>query len=235
MEQTLSNDLTSLDIAAVLWFFACWLGFAFFADRSRFNVGSMNRAMNAYRRRWMAEMRRRENRVVDAQIIGNQLNGAAFFASTMILLVGGLFALLGAPDKAISVFSNLPMVTPPTQMAWEVKILLMMLVFIYGFFKFAWSFRVYNFCSVLIGAVPPKTSDQTSDDADTKKTVQRAAEINNIGAQHFNAGLRAFFFGQAALGWFLHPLIFMAASIWVVFVLYRREFRSRSLKIVRGA
>ena len=230
MVPALSKDLTSLDVLAVVWFLLCWLGFAFFADRSRFSAGSMNRTMSGYRRRWMEEMRRRENRVVDAQIIGNQLNGAAFFASTMILLVGGLFALLGATDKAISVFATLPMVDPPTQMAWEIKILFLMMIFIYGFFKFAWAFRVYNFCSVLIGAVPPETSD----DPEADKTVRRAAEINNIGAQHFNAGLRSFFFGRAALAWFVHPFLFMAACLWVVFVLHRREFRSRSLKVVRG-
>ena len=42
----------------------------------------------------MLEMLRRENRIVDIQIVGNLLNGAAFFASTTILAVGGLFALL---------------------------------------------------------------------------------------------------------------------------------------------
>jgi len=83
---------------------------------------------------------------------------------------------------------------------------------------------------VLIGAVP----QDWSDDPDADQAVRRAADINNIGAQHFNAGLRSFFFGQAALGWFVHPFVFMAASLWVVFVLHRREFRSRSLKVVRG-
>lgn len=230
MEPTLTSDLSHLDLLAVVWLLLCWFGFAYFADRSRFAAGSMNRTMGGYRRRWMEEMRRRENRIVDSQIIGNQLNGAAFFASTMILLVGGLFALLGATDKAISVFANLPMVETPTQTAWEIKILFLMLIFIYGFFKFAWAFRVYNFSSVLIGAVPPHTSD----DPEAGHMTRRAAEINNIGAQHFNAGLRSFFFGQAALGWFLHPLIFMGAALWVVFILYRREFRSRSLKVVRS-
>ena len=36
----------------------------------------------------------------------------------------------------------------------------------------------------------------------------------------------------AALGWFLHAIVFIVASAWVVLVLYRREFRSRSLRAV---
>jgi uncharacterized membrane protein len=225
------DDFTQIDILAVLWFLLCWIGFVLFADRSRFSTRSMNRTMNGYRQRWMEEMLKRENRVVDTQIIGNQLNGAAFFASTMILLVGGLFALLGATDKAITVFEALHFIETPTLLAWEVKILLLIIIFIYGFFKFAWSFRIFNFCSVLIGAAPTDWQN----DPDAQAAVRRAAEINNLGARHFNNGLRALFFGQAALGWFLHPFLFMAASVWVVFVLYRREFRSRSLKVVRGS
>ena len=33
----------------------------------------------------------------------------------------------------------------------------------------------------------------------------------------------------AALAWFVHPLLFIAASLLVIAVLYRRDFRSRSL------
>ena len=49
-------------------------------------------------------------------------------------------------------------------------------------------------------------------------------------AAHFNAGVRAYYFGLAALGWFLHPWLFMALTGWVVLVLYRREFRSKLLR-----
>ena len=42
----------------------------------------------------------------------------------------------------------------------------------------------------------------------------------------FNLGLRAYYFGMALLAWFIHPVAFAAASVWVVLVLYRREFSS---------
>ena len=41
---------------------------------------------------------------------------------------------------------------------------------------------------------------------------------------HFNNGLRAYYFGLAAVTWFLHPYAVFAATVWVVLVLYRREF-----------
>ena len=52
-------------------------------------------------------------------------------------------------------------------------------------------------------------------------------------ARDFNRGLRAYFFALAALAWFVHPLLFMVANVYVLYVLHRREFRSKSLKALR--
>ncbi|MEP0073342.1 MAG: DUF599 family protein, partial [Marinomonas sp.] len=46
----------------------------------------------------------------------------------------------------------------------------------------------------------------------------------------FNYGLRAYYFAMAFCGWFLSPYFCMAASLMIVAVLYRREFRSKTFK-----
>ncbi len=221
-------DFSLLDYAAVPWFLLCWAGYAYFADDSRFGKNSMTHLMQQRRLHWMEEMVKRPNRIVDTQIMTNLTNGATFFASTTLLLIGGLFALLGATEKAISIFAAVPFVEKPTLLAWELKVLLLLVIFIYAFFKFAWSFRIFNYCSVLVGAVP----NDWENDPSAFETARCAAEVSNLGARHFNNGLRAYFFGQAALAWFLHPALFIIASTWVVYVLYRREYRSRSRKLM---
>ena len=153
-------DLSLLDILAVVCFIACWSVYAALADRGQRAGRSMTGVMSAYRLRWMREMTRRENRVVDTTILGNQLNGAAFFASTAILLVGGLFAFLGATDQAIAVFEHLPLLATPSRALWEIKILLLIAIFVYAFFKFAWAFRLFNTCSVLVGATALEPTDE---------------------------------------------------------------------------
>lgn len=222
-------DFSVQDYIALAWFLLCWFGYTLVADKSRLSRHSMSSAMSGYRRRWMLEMLRRENRIVDTQILGNLLNGAAFFASTTILAVGGLVALLGATEEAIGVLADLPLAVSTPRLVFEVKVLLLVTIFVYGFFKFAWAFRLYNFCSVLIGAAPVEWRDNPEAEA----IAARAAVVNDLAASHFNRGLRAYFFSLATLAWFLHPLLFMAASALVVRVLYRREFRSKSLKAVR--
>ncbi len=207
----------------------CWVGYGLVADNRRWRDRSMNAVMSGYRRRWMLQMLERENRMLDANILGNLLNGAAFFASTSILAVGGLFAHLGATDKAIEILSDLPLAVETPRSVWEMKVLLLITILVFAFFKFAWAFRLLNNCSVLIGAAPAATSG----DPEGKDVAERAARINGLASRHFNHGLRAYYFTMSGLAWFVHPAFFMVAATWVIFVLYRRDFRSRSLRIVR--
>ena len=60
--------------------------------------------------------------------------------------------------------------------------------------------------------------------------AERGAKLIATAGKHFNYGLRAYYFGLAALAWFVHPLLFIAATSLVVFVTYRREFRSTTLR-----
>ncbi len=186
--------------------------------------------MTGYRARWMRQMLRRENRMVDASIISSLQNGAAFFASTTIFGVGGLIAALGASDQAQSILEALPIVEPDSPGVWQLKVLMLIVVLAYAFFKFAWAFRLYNYCAVLVGAAPIDPDD----DPQAAVLAQRAARISGLAARHSKRGLRAYFFALAALAWFLHPVLFMGTNVYVLFVLYRREFRSRSLHALRG-
>ena len=52
------------------------------------------------------------------------------------------------------------------------------------------------------------------------------AQIENA----FNFGLRAYYFAMGALAWFVHPLALVGSTIWVVIVLYKREFQSKALE-----
>ncbi len=59
------------------------------------------------------------------------------------------------------------------------------------------------------------------------------ADLITLASAHFNRGLRAYYFATALLAWFIHPMALIVASIWVVLVLYRREFHSRALGLLQ--
>jgi uncharacterized membrane protein len=219
-------SITSLDGIALLWFLTCWIGYTFFADHRPRQPRSLMRAMHANRARWMGRMLERDNRMVDTGIVGNLLRIVTFFASTTIFILGGLIAVFGAADTAMEVVADLPLAARTSRRLWKVKLLLLIVIFAYAFFKFTWSLRQFNYCSIMIGGAPPAGRPSEHD----TEYARRVAAVSSLAADHFNRGLRAYYFGLAALSWFVHPALFIAASGWVVLVLYRREFRSKALK-----
>ena len=102
----------------------------------------------------------------------------------------------------------------------------MMLIFVHGFFKFAWAMRQFNYAALMIGAAPT-----TTDPGEVELAHARGgARVTSLAAKHFNHGMRAYYFGMATLSWFVHPLALLPSVLLVVLVLYRREFRSRTLR-----
>jgi uncharacterized membrane protein len=141
-----------------------------------------------------------------------------------MLILGGLVAMLGAPERIIGVVADLPFAHRDSDFIWLIKITLLIVVFVYAFFKFTWSIRQFNFCAILIGAAPYTDKPDEHDDF-----VSTITSVASYSAENFNEGLRAFYFALAALAWFVHPWLFVAASALVVLILYRREFHSETL------
>ncbi len=221
--------LTLLDFAALAWFAGCWIGFTIYADYGERRAQGVTTIVDEFRRLWMMNMVGRELRMIDTLIQGNLLSGVAFFASTSLLLLGGLVTVLGATDRAVAVLGDLPFAEAVPRTAWELKVLLLILIFVYAFFKFAWCHRLFNYCSILLGAAPLETRES----AHSQRFAERAARLHALAGRHFNRGLRAYFFALAGLSWFIHPVLFIAATTWVTFVVHHREFRSNSFRILK--
>ncbi|MDX1655421.1 MAG: DUF599 family protein [Candidatus Competibacteraceae bacterium] len=221
-----NSVVTPSDALALGWFLFCWIGYALAADRLRAGRSSLMRATRAYREAWMRGMLEREVRIGDTNLVGHLMHSVSFFASTTIIIIGGLIAMLGAVDQTLAVTDTLSFTVSGSREALELKLLLLLVIFTYAFFKFTWSLRQFNYCCILIGAAPNCFPDQDS----LVAYARRAARLNALAGDHFNRGLRAYYFGLAILAWFVHPWLFMAVSAFVVAVLYRREFASDILQ-----
>lgn len=170
-------------------------------------------------------MAERELRMIDTSIMAGLQNGTAFFASTSLLAIGAGFALLNSTDRVLEVFADLPFVVPVTRQTTELKGVGLIVIYAYAFFKFGWAYRLFNYASILLGAVPLRDQSGTPEfDA----AVERAGEMTVLAGRHFNRGLRAFFMSVGYLGWFLGPPVLVATSLLVFLVLLRRQFLSDS-------
>jgi uncharacterized membrane protein len=218
-------DLNLADLLAFLYFLSAWLGYSFLLERTGHGRQSLTAMMNAYRDRWMQQLLTREMRMVDAQVTAALQNGTAFFASTSLLAIGGALAMFRSTDQMLSVVAWLPFGDTPTQGQWETKLLGLTMIFVYAFFKFAWSYRLYNYVAILVGAAPPPRTRATRE---ARNFAHRAARICADAGGHFNRGQRAFFFALGYLGWFLGALPFALSTTAIVIVIWRRQFKSES-------
>jgi len=226
---------STIDIVALAWFFLVWIGHFLLINRSRFYAKTISHAMAIQRERWMLNVVARNDSPVDAILQNGLQQGVLFFASTTVLLLGGLAAGLGAADRGVALLQEIPMVTTSTQFQWEFKLLLIMFIFVFAFFKFAWSYRLYNYILILIGATPKESNDVAEEltPERLKNYAKKMASLHTLAARHFTTGLNAYFFGLAAFAWMINAWFFMGATIWVALVLYRRAFHSEFLKILK--
>ena len=222
---------SNLDYTALAWFVIAWAGYALVLDHTARGRTGLNILMNRYRDQWMQQMLRREMRMLDGQVSASLQNGTAFFASTSLLAVGGALTLFHSSSEVLSLVGALPFGVIPTRLQWEAKTVGLATVMVYAFFKFAWSYRLFNYVAIMLGAAPPASEKDT---AEAKDFVRRAASLCDDAGRQFNRGQRAFFFALAYLGWFVGPLPFIIATAGVVIVMWRRQFGSQARRAVIG-
>jgi uncharacterized membrane protein len=217
--------LTPLDWIALAFFAVAWWGYAFAVESRRWSPLSLNGRMHDFRHLWMERMLAREVRIIDTQIMASLQNGTAFFASTSLIAIGGALTLLRAADDVLRVFADMPLAIESSRALWELKVIGLAVIFVYAFFKFAWSYRLFNYAAILLGGMPPV---EEAGSPEARAHVERTAGMTTAAGRHFNRGQRAFFFALGYLGWFISPLVLLVATAAVLVVMALRQFRSDS-------
>lgn len=215
-------DLSVADYAGLALFSAAWVCFRFFNERGFGKATSLSTLMDAQRMAWMREMSRRDARIADAGIMSSLQNGAAFFASTSLIILGGAAAAMREGD-ILKIFGDLPFGLTVTREVWQLKVLGLAFIFGYSFFKFAWAYRLFIYAAILIGATPPP---EHADARELDKAAERAGSMTVDAGLHFAKGLRTIYFAFAYIGWFVSPYVLMATTVMIFAIVMRREFSS---------
>lgn len=221
------------DLLAIGWFFASVIGYNVVVGREPMLSRSIVGAIQRQRVKWMRNMAVRDARIVDAHLLGGLAQGNAFFASTSALIIGGLAAMMGSGDKVQVLLERIPYVARSSATVFELKLILLIAIFVYAFFKFAWAFRLSHYASIMIGATPLLEIDK-GNQAVCESHADRTARLIGVAAEHANGGLRAFYYAIAGMAWFFHPLALVIATTWVILILLRRDFFSRSRRLIAG-
>lgn len=220
--------MSDLDYIAFVYFLFCWFGFSVILRLGRLtNKVSLSDAMDEHRRGWFITASRRELRMIDTGIVSGLQSGVGFFASTTMIAIGGCLAALGSAEKVTMVFAEIPITEAPDILIIEAKLAGLIIVLGYTFFKFGWSYRLFNYCGILLGATPMRDEKN----ANIETYAQQAGEMNVLAGRHFNAGQRGIFFAVGYLGCFVGPETLILTTTLVLLVLIRRQFYSKARQV----
>ncbi len=209
------------DWAALALFVLGWVGYAVFAHHRSKTESTLLASTNHYRTLWMVQVTHRDQRIVDAAVTQNLASSPSFWASTTILVLGGLLAVLGTSEKATELVKDLPFAARTSMLVFDLKIIVLLAVYIYAFFRFTWSMRVYSFGAILVGAAP-NVEVFDRGEADRADFARRAGALMGMAAESFADGLRAYYMSFAVIRWFISPIAFALATLTVLGVLYWR-------------
>lgn len=227
MIEHLPADMGRLDLVALAWFLAAWLGYGQ-AIHAMPWPGSITARMGQVRRAWMATMLGRDNRITDASLIGHTVHSATFFASTTMVAMAALLGLLGGFDRTYATVQELAFTAKTGRVFMEGKLLLLLLVFAHTFLKLSWALRQLNYTLAMIGAAPTKPGVAQRD-----RIAREVGALLSLAVRSFNAGIRGYYFALAALTWLVGPEAFMAATCGIVAMLAWRQFASSTAEAIR--
>jgi|TARA_B110000977_G_C11042411_1_gene479326 uncharacterized membrane protein len=222
------------NMLALGWFIIAVRGYQTYAIGASKRKDSLAGVLHAYRQRWMIRMIGRDMRMADIGAVANLERYVTLFASSSLLVLAGLVTLVGYTDDVVHIGRGIPFLPPQSSLEWQFKLFVLILMFVYAFFKFTWSLRQYGFATVMISSAPVVYGD-ISENKELMEHVNRSAKVLSMAANNFNFGLRAYYYSLAVLTWSIHPFVFMATTCFVVYILYSREFNSSSLAELMGS
>lgn len=219
--------MTLLSTLLPLLFWAFYGLFSRIIGRRR---ASMSALMAMQRLRWVQNAVRRDT-PIDGILTGNIMSAVSFFASTSVLLILAMFAVIGQLNDLLPTIRSMSWGEAYTDFDYQFHFVVMLVMTVMAFLSFTLSLRHFNHFCILLGAADHSVN---SDPAE----VEAMANLNAQGARHFNNGIRAYYFSLANVGWFLSSEIGMIMAIGTIgFIIYREYFSAarNAISLLPGA
>lgn len=231
MFDTLDTDDLVVNGLALAWFLLAWLLYGPVVRRLWPTGGAINSDMDAVRAAWMATMAgRREQRLLDGQLMGHALSSASFFASSNLILIAAAAGVLFGGDVTYHKILQAPGLQHAPRLLFDAKIVLITATLARSLLDFIWAIRQMNYALAVIGAAPERASPKW-----TREYGRAAASILNPALASSNSGVRGYYFALAASTWLVGPAALAVGTAWVVILLVWRQRHAPAAKGVRRA
>ncbi|KFB09053.1 MULTISPECIES: DUF599 domain-containing protein [Nitratireductor] len=204
----------------------CWLLYVMLASLLETVRPSLSMIMSRHRRRWVENAIHRET-PLDAILSGNLMSSVSFFASTTVLIILALFAVLGQVSSVVEAVNIIQPESGIGKADVERHLILVLIMFVLAFLAFTLSLRQFNHFCIMLGAAD---HSQASD----PEEIFVITALNTLGARNFNQGIRAYYFALGMVAWFISPLAAIATTALIFGSILYREFFSSARTLVQN-
>ena len=194
--------------------------------------GTLNAQLHVVRLRWMRMLldSPRENRVIDAIMLGQLSNSMSFFGSATLILLAGLVGTLASINHVHASLTTMSFFPPMSLGVFSMNFASLTVIMAAAFFSFTYALRKLAYALAMIGGL-------NNADARTPHCtvmIAQTAVVLTESVKSLNNGIRGYYFAVSALFLFVGPYVAMAVTIAVsVLLLYRQGFSTESLAIER--
>lgn len=231
MWDTLDTNGLSWNGLAVAWFLVCWLGYSPMVKGLWRKGGALNVDMEVVRRRWMLAMaHRREQKLLDSQLMAQTLSSASFFASSNLILIAAAAGVLFGGDVSYHKVLQAPGLQHASRLLFDAKIVLITATLARSLLDFIWAIRQLNYVLAVIGATPEGQPPAWYD-----AYAAAAAQILNPAMKSSNSGVRGYHFALAAAAWLVGPAALILATTVVMALLLWRQGLAPAARGVHAA
>jgi uncharacterized membrane protein len=218
----LPADLTWLHVFAIGLIFVLW-GF-YTPILGVIGKGSLNTQLHAVRLRWlhMHQSVARDQRVIDALMLGHISSSISYFGSATLIILAALVGTLVNINRVYIVTRELAFLAPMSGDLFALNFALVALVLVLSLFAFTYALRKMAYVFAMLGGldIDAAPTPEVSDMAD------QTARVLTEAVRSINNGIRGFYYAVAVLFLFAGPFACIAATVLITALLYYRQLYS---------
>ncbi len=169
---------------------------------------------NHMRRSWVEEIRRSGQKIVAVQTLRNWTMAASFLASTAMLVALGILNIFFSENLSGIVLKLVGENMHSTVLP-EIKLTVLVIVFLFSFACFAFAIRYYNHVALMM-SVPSGKNEFI-----TEESVFRRLRL---GTGHYTLGMRSLYISLPLAVWLLNPVYLLPGSVLLIILLYRIDY-----------
>lgn len=215
-------DFTLAHVAAIGLIFALWGLYT--PILGVIGKGSLNTQLHAVRLRWlhMHQSVDRDQRVIDALMLGHISSSISYFGSATLIILAGLIGTLVNINRVYIVTRELSFMAPMSADLFALTFALVTLILVLCLFAFTYALRKMAYVFAMLGGLDV-TATPTPE---VSMMADQTARVLTEAVKSINNGIRGFYYAVAALFLFAGPYASIAATVLITALLYYRQLYS---------